>query len=310
MRVLLAYVACFLLWGSTWLFIKLGLRDLPPLLFAGTRMALAGAILTPFALRSALRLERKAALELAGIGVLQIALPYGLSFVAQQWIPSAVAAVLFASFPVWIVLVGHFLLPDHPLTLGKLLAAALGLGGVVILELPALRSALPGAGASLQGHALLGGLCMVTSALLAALANVLIRRTLGTLTPLVMAWGQIWSGAVCLLLLAALLERDSPAHWTPRAFLILGYLSVLCTAVCYLLLFWLLPRIPMAAIGTIPLLDTTVAVILGTLVLHERAGLTLLFGGAMVLVSAAFANLGGRRARASLADADAAPFVP
>jgi|GEM_PF-2036482 len=63
----------------------------------------------------------------------------------------------------------------------------------------------------------------------------------------------------------------------------------------------------MAAIGTIPLLDTTVAVVLGTLALHERAGLTLLFGGAMVQVSAAFANLGGRRANGSLADAAAEP---
>ncbi len=309
MKVALAYVACFMLWGSTWLFIKLGLRDLPPLLFAGTRMALAGAVLAPFAIRGARQLDRKQLLELAGLGVLQIGLPYGLMFVAQQWVPSAVAAVLFATFPVWIVLVAHVLLPGHSLTLGKLFAAALGLSGVLVLELPALLTAF--GGGRLDGHAYdhaaRGGLFIVGSAMLVALANVLVRRTLGTITPVVMAWGQIWSGAVCLLVLTALLEQNSVAHWTPRTFLILGYLAVLCTSVCYLLLFWLLPRVPMAAIGSIPLLDTTVAVILGTLVLHERIGPTLLFGGAMVLVSAAFANLGGRGATGPTDAQTAAP---
>ena len=70
----------------------------------------------------------------------------------------------------------------------------------------------------------------------------------------------------------------------------LVYLAVFGTAVTYLCLFWLIPRVPMSAIGAIPLLDTTVAVILGALVLQERIGWPLLFGGALVLAGVALAN--------------------
>ena len=70
----------------------------------------------------------------------------------------------------------------------------------------------------------------------------------------------------------------------------LFYLAVLGTAVTYLFLFWLIPRVPLSAIGAIPLLDTTVAVILGTAVLGEAVGWPLLAGGALVLTGAALAN--------------------
>ena len=132
------------------------------------------------------------------------------------WIPSALAAILFATFPVWLALVARLLLRDQPLTARKLAAALLGISGVALLQLPALRGAT-----------------------------------------------------------------------------LIAYLAVLGTAVTYLLLFWLIPRVPISAIGAIPLLDTTVAVILGALVLREEVGWPLLGGGALVLSGAALANQAG-----------------
>jgi drug/metabolite transporter (DMT)-like permease len=90
--------------------------------------------------------------------------------------------------------------------------------------------------------------------------------------------------------LAGALESGSPARFTPGAIVAVGYLAVFGTAVTYLCFFWLIPRVPMTAIGAIPLLDTTVAVTLGVLVLHERVGWPLLVGGALVLAGAALAN--------------------
>src|SRR5437667_12293062 len=117
LRVALAYATCCALWGSTWMVIRIGLRDLPPLAFAGMRMALAGLLLTPFALRSAeLRMPRRRWAAVAVTGLLQIGIPYALMFVAQQRVPSGLAAVLFATFPVWVGLVARWLLPHHALT--------------------------------------------------------------------------------------------------------------------------------------------------------------------------------------------------
>ena len=89
------------------------------------------------------------------------------------------------------------------------------------------------------------------------------------------------------------MEGGRVAAWTPRACAAVAYLAVFGTALPYLFLFWLLPRIPVAAIGAIPLLDTTFAVFLAAVVLRERLEPTLLVGGALVLCGAALANFAG-----------------
>jgi drug/metabolite transporter (DMT)-like permease len=284
-RVRAAYLSCCVLWGSTWMFIKLGLRDLPPLLFAGTRMLLAAAVLLPFAARAGLRGHGRRALGwMAFVGMLQIGIPYALLFAGQQWVPSALAAVLFATFPVWLALVARLLLPDHLLSPRKIAAALLGISGVVLLQLPALR------GQALSPLAAVGGALVLGASVVVAFANVLVRRELGAYPPIVIAFVQVFAGALLLVLLSLTLERGRPAAFTPRAIFALAYLAILGTAVTYLFLFWLIPRVPMSAIGAIPLLDTMVAVLLGAVVLSEPLGWPLLAGGALVLTGAALAN--------------------
>jgi drug/metabolite transporter (DMT)-like permease len=304
--VLLVYVAISFIWGSTWSVIRVGLRDLPPLTFAGCRMALAAALLAPIAWRAgALRgLPAGAGRRIAWVGLLQIAVPYGLMFVAQQWVPSALAAVLFATFPVWIVLVARVLLPDEPLTGTKILSAALGLAGIAILEAPQL--------AAVRATPLvaLGSGLVVLASIVVALANVIVRRHLLTVSPLGMTASQTAVGAVALLAAAALAERGAPIAFTPSALAALVYLAVLATAVTYVGLYWLVPRVPIAALGAIPLLDTTVAVSLGALWLGEAVGWHLAAGGALVLSAAALANLSGRSDQASTRNRGASAQSP
>jgi drug/metabolite transporter (DMT)-like permease len=284
-RVRLAWMACCVLWGSTWSFIKLGLRDLPPLHFAALRMTLAAAVLVPFAVRAGLlRTGRRDSMRVAAVGLLQIGVPYALLFAAQQWVASGLAAVLFATFPIWLLLLARALLPGQLLSPAKLFAAALGIAGVAVLQLPSLRAA--GAG----DRAALGGSLIVAAAVLVALANVLVRRGFESIPPVVLTFGQVVAGAALLAALAGTLEGGISAVWTPRAAAALGYLAVFGTAVPYLLLFWLLPRVPVAAIGAIPLVDTMLAVCLGSFVLGEPIGWHLLGGGALVLIAAAIAN--------------------
>jgi drug/metabolite transporter (DMT)-like permease len=287
-RVLFAYVFCCLLWGSTWLFIKLGLRDLPPLVFAAARMTLAAAVLLPFAARARFAgLRRSDLAVIAGVGLLQIGTPYALLFVGQQWVTSGLAAVLFATFPVWLLLLARALLPGQPLTAAKIAAAILGIAGVAVLQVPAMQRL------SLGARAATGGAFIVAAAMLVALANVLIRRFLAHHVAVVLTFVQIAAGALLLIALATILEHGRAATWTPRALGAVAYLAIFGTALPYLFLFWLLPRIPVAAIGAIPLLDTTFAVFLGTVVLREPLELTLLLGGALVFCGAALANFAG-----------------
>jgi len=289
-RRLVIYLFLCAVWGSTWLVIKIGLRDLPPLRFAGFRMALACALLAPVALSRRPRLSRREILFVAFCGFLQIGLSYALVFTASQWIESGLTAILFGSFPIWVGLLAHFLLPEEPLTPRALAAAALGLSGVVVIEAPAVGRLFSSGG----GRLLAGGVLVTGAAVVSAYANTLTKKTLSRVPPFVNVWGQTLIGAAFLFLCAALLERGAAARWTPSALGALAYLAVFGTALSFAGLFWLIPKVPVAVIGTIPLVDTLIAVILGSLVLHERLSARILAGGVLILAGVVLAASGRR----------------
>ena len=278
-RRLALYLFLCAVWGSTWLVIKIGLRDLPPLRFAGFRMALACLLLAPVALSRRKRPSRREVLFVALSGFLQIGLSYAFLFTASQWIASGLAAILFSSFPIWVGLFAHFLLPAEPLTPRALGAAALGLAGVAVIEAPAVA----GFFGTASGRLVAGGSLVVGSAIVSAYANVLNKRSLAGVAPAVNVWGQTLVGSTLLLLTAAVFERGAPARWTPTAIASLVYLALFGTALTFAGLFWLIPKVPVAVIGTIPLVDTFVAVLLGNLVLSERLSARILAGGVLIL---------------------------
>jgi drug/metabolite transporter (DMT)-like permease len=284
---LLAYMTCCLLWGSTWLFVKLGLRDLPPFLFAASRMGIAGILLTPFAIAQCPGAHgRRTWLSIAGLGAVQIAIPYAMIFSAQRFVPSGWAAVLFATFPIWLAIVARLLLKER-ITLLKLSAIACGASGVLFVELPQIGRISGADGLSFGAGLIIGAAAII------AVANVLIRRYLSDVQPTLMTWGQTLSSALILAALAAAFERDAPETWSLLAIGSLMYLAIFGTVITYLALYWLLPRVPILAIGAIPLLDTTFAVLLGTIVLDEPIDWHFAIGGTLVLAGAGLANLAG-----------------
>jgi len=283
--VLAVYLAIAVLWGSTWMVIRVGLRDLPPFLFAGVRMVLAALLLAPLALRGGgAATLRRSWRQVVIIAVLQVALPYGLMFVAQQWVPSGLAAILFATFPIWIALLARLLLPGERLTALRVASVLMGVGGVVVLEASRFRelSASPLLG--------LGSAIMVLASMVVAFANVVARRHILAISPLALTAGQAAVGGVLLLVASLAAEVGRPVAFTPSAAGAVLYLAVFGSGLTYLGLYWLLPRIPIAALGVIPLLDTTVAVFLGAAVLAEPVGWSMAAGGTMVLAAAALAS--------------------
>src|ERR1044072_6943361 len=106
------------IWGSTWLFIKLGLADLPPLTFAGIRFVLASLILSLMILARGVRWPRKRNewFVIAIVGLLQFSLNYGLVFWGEQRIPSGLAAVLQSTFPAFGLVIASFFFPLAPIT--------------------------------------------------------------------------------------------------------------------------------------------------------------------------------------------------
>jgi drug/metabolite transporter (DMT)-like permease len=281
-RVLLVYVGICVLWGSTWLAAKLGLADLPPLRLVAARMILSTLLLAPLALRGGVaQLKPREWRWVLLIGLLQVTIPYALMFVGQTMVPSALAAILFCTFPIWLVLLGWWLVPGERLTWNKALLSLVGVAGVVVLHLGA-RAADPG-----EGRLGLGALLITAGAASCALANALVRRRGLHQTPVVMTFVQTLGASLVLSAAALALEGGVPGAWTARALGSIGYLALGGTVLTYVGLYWLLPRISLVAVGTIPLVDTTVALTLGTLVAGERLTLPMLGGAALVLLAAA-----------------------
>ena len=289
-RRLGVYLFLCAVWGSTWLVIKIGLQYLPPLRFAGFRMAAACLLLAPFAFRrGTIRPNSRELGFIALAGFLQIGVSYAFVFVAEQWIESGLTALLFGTFPIWVGLFAHFMLPNEPLTRRTVGAALLGLAGVALIQGPAvLRAFQSEPGALLRGGGLVFG-----SAIVAAFSNIIIKKHLGRVDPTRNVWGETLVGSALLLVLAAAFERGAPARWTPAAWGALAYLTVFGTALTFVGLFWLIKRVPVSIIGTIPLVDTLIAVVLGAIVLGEKLPLRTLVGGALILVGVFFATRGG-----------------
>jgi drug/metabolite transporter (DMT)-like permease len=274
-RVLAVYSFCCLVWGSTWLVIKIGLQDLPPFHFAAIRMAVACLLMAPFAFRPGVRRPSRGENLLIGVcGLLQIGVAYALVFAAEERIDSGLAAILFCTFPIWVGLLGHFLLPDEPLTARTVAAAFLGLAGVATIEAPAILGAFETG----PGPLLFGGLCVLGSSVAAAVANVLNKRWFAGVSPERNVWGQTLSGTALLALLALQFEKGARLAWTERAILSVSYLALVGTSMAFAGLFWLIPRVPVSVIGTIPLVDTVIAAALGAAVLGERLPVRVVIG--------------------------------
>jgi drug/metabolite transporter (DMT)-like permease len=271
------------IWGSTWLFIKLGLQDLPPLTFAGIRFVLASLILSLLILARRVRWPRarKDWILIAIVGMLQFTLNYGLVFWGEQHIPSGLAAVLQSTFPVFGLVIAHLYLPHERLTISRVAGVLLGVAGVAIIFSHEL---------SIAGHmALLGSIALVLSAFFGAYSNVLVKAYARAIDPQVLAAGQMLCGFPPLLALGIATE-GSPwhFHWTTMAVISLAYLVIVGSVLAFALYYWLVRHMDVTNTMLIALVTPVVAVVLGLIVLHETLNWRLFAGGACIICGLGF----------------------
>src|SRR5919106_6993764 len=135
MKARLVWLILCGIWGSTWLFIKLGLEELPPITFAGIRFVIACAILFSFirARRIQLPADGRDWWLLASTGVLSFSLNYGLVFWGEQYISSGLAALLQATIPAFGLVIAHFYLPGERMTPAKIFGVIMGVAGVGVI---------------------------------------------------------------------------------------------------------------------------------------------------------------------------------
>jgi drug/metabolite transporter (DMT)-like permease len=273
-----AWLTLCVVWSSTWLAIKIGLRDLPPMSFVGIRFLIALIVLIAVSIgRTHLLPKRRSDyVVLTLTGVLMFTVNYTILFWGELHVSSGLAAILQASIPIFGMLFAHWMLPDEPLRWQRLAGALVAMGGVALICTRLL---------SFNGWlAFLGGLGITIGAASAAFSNVLLKSRNIQLAPaMIAAWQMIFGTAP--LLAIGLIVDGNPArfHWTGMAIFCLLYLALIGSSLTFLLLYWLMYRMPVANLQSISLITPPGAIGLGWALGGEQLSVWSLLGACFVL---------------------------
>src|ERR1700684_4352710 len=276
LRVYLAFAAIYVLWGSTYLAIRIAVQLVPPLFAAGTRFFLAGTLLyAVMRLRGRPRPAGKEWGSLAVIGLLMFVVTYGAVFWAEKYVPSGLTSVLEATLPLMTIALEVFVFRQQRFRWTLLITIAVGFAGVLLLLLrnPQHIAILPCA-------AILGG------GTAWSLGAVLTRALPLPKSKGITAGAEMMIGGAILLILSALTGEMHPfPHISVKAVLALGYLVVAGSLLGFSAFVWLLARMPATRVASHAYVNPVVAVALGYFVAGEVVTTRTLIGTGLVLAS-------------------------
>lgn len=272
------YALVCLIWGSTWLAIKIGLEGVPPFLGAGLRFTLAAAILWALVYFAGLspRLTPRGRRAAVIAGALGFGICYSLVYWAETRVPTGLVAVLCAVAPLITALLTAFVSRTETLTPRKGAGIVIGIAGVVVLFWP--REGVASADA-------LGLLAAFVSSVGAA--GNLVAQSLWSKKDdarVLNAWSMTL-GAALILILSALFERGASVAWSPANVGAILYLAVVGSVIAFLSYYRLIHELPATAVSLITLIFPVVAIALGMIFLDETlsanavAGVALIMGG-------------------------------
>jgi drug/metabolite transporter (DMT)-like permease len=281
-KVLLAFAIIYFVWGSTFLAIRVGVREVPPFLLAGMRFLVAGLVL--YVWMRARGTPSPTAREWSSASFLAILIfvfDYGLLFWAEKRVPSGIAAVMMATIPVFMAIAEIVFLRTQRLTLRLTLALFLGMGGV---------AALVGRSVSLGGSPVdtAGACALLVGAVSWSIAASLSRKLPLPAAKAMSSGAQMFSGGVLLILAAALLGEFRGFHIqavSRGAWLALAYLIVAGSIAGFTAYVWLLHHESPTKVGTYAYVNPVVAVLVGYFLGGETIGPRTIVGTLLVLVS-------------------------
>lgn len=286
-RLIGGFLLLTLIWGTTWAAIRIGLDGVPPFTGVAVRFAIAGTLLLALALALGVPLGRgrhEKALWLAN-GILSFCLSYAIIYWSEQHIPSGLAAVLFATNPLFVAVLAHFLLAGERLAAAAVAGLVLGFAGVAVIYSDDL---------SLLGgpQVRLAALVMLVSPLVSAVATVAIKRWGRDVHPLSLSAVPMLIASLVMGAVALIVERHRPLVLDGRSVGALLYLAILGSAVTFTVYYWLLARVTATRLALLSYLIPIVAVAVGAALFDEPLRPRLLAGSVLVLAGVVIVSRG------------------
>jgi drug/metabolite transporter (DMT)-like permease len=281
------FLALGFMWGSSYLFIKIGVGSVPPLTLIAGRLTLGAAFLLLVVVLARQEPPRSARMygHLFVMALVNIVIPFVLITYGEQSIDSALASILTATVPLTVIVLAPLFLPDERVTLPKIAGLAVGFTGVILLVAPDL--------ANLGDADLRGELMLLGAAVAYGVGNVYSRRNVHGLRPMIPALFQVSFAALLVVPVALVVDRPfADVQPTPEALFSIAWLGILGSGVAYLAYFTVLRAWGATRTSMVAYLLPVVGIALGALVLGDPITLNRIGGTALVIGGIAIVNSG------------------
>jgi drug/metabolite transporter (DMT)-like permease len=286
-RIILAFALLYVLWGSTYLFMRVIVRDMPPYVAGTLRYLVAG----PIMLAALALMGRKIRLSLADLRRLLVIAILLLStgnigvLWGEKYVSSGLASLIVALVPIWVVIMEAWVFRAGRMSARGIFGLALGIVGLLVLLWPRITS-----GSHLGRLELVGSAILAGASFLWALGSIFSHRySLSVDVFVSAAWQMTLAGLVNGAISLATFQFQK-THWTTTALTSIGYLVIFGSWIGYSAFIYLLEHVPTPKVATYAYVNPIVAVFLGWLVLHEQVDLFMLAGTAIIIASVALVN--------------------
>lgn len=306
-KVIMAFAAVYVVWGSTYLAIRFGVETIPPFMMAGMRFACAGLLLYGWArVRGAPRPSLREWRSAAVVGLLLLFVANGGVTWSEQRVPSGIAAVLAATVPLWIAVLDWTLHGGARPRPGVIAGLLVGLAGVFLLV---------GPDQVLGQHRLdMTGIgVLLVAAVSWAAGSLYSRKAVLPSSPLLATSMEMLSGAAALFLMAGLsgeFQRFDPAAVTARSWLAVGYLSLFGSIIGFSAYVWLLRVAHASRVATYAYVNPVIAIFLGWSLAGEAFTTQMLVAAAVIVLAVVLIITSGSRGAKSAAAITGPPREP
>ena len=285
-RAYIALFSIYIIWGTTYLAIRIGVENLPPVLFTGLRWIVAGPLLLVFLLFKKYKLPNKNDMfHLGIIGLLLIGGGNGLVVFAEQWIPSGLTALLITTVPFWVVGIDAILPQGRKINLTILLGLMLGLAGVVLIFGEDFVRLI-------DPSYLSGIIGLMFAVFLWSAGTLYSKYKKVTVHPLMGAATQMIIAGIVITATGLILGEGSKFHFTNSSFYSYLYLVIIGSLVGYGSYVYAIAHLPVSLVATYAYVNPVIALFLGWLVLDEKISLWIVLAAIVILIGVTLVKKG------------------
>jgi drug/metabolite transporter (DMT)-like permease len=289
-----AFATVSIVWGTTYLAIRVAVETIPPLLLTGIRFTVAGSLLLAVLLARGERIprDRHALVNIAVVAFLLIGLGNFSVVWAEQWVPSGMAALLVGTAPFWAIAGEAMRTGGERVGLRRAFGMLIGFIGVALLVTPG------GAGSAWDLHFLIGAAAIQVGSIAWQFGSVRSKYELKSVPPLMAATLQMLVGGILLIVAGTVAGEPARFHVNGRTLAALAYLTLIGSVVAYSAYVYALTKLRTTTVSLYAYINPVVAVILGWLILSERLTWVSITAMAVILAAMILVRTADRRAGA------------